>query len=116
MGYWSWNKFYRRKAPTFFKKGDIEKVLLSYKIYFGEENYKYFIGYLYDDHKVKHYVKNCDRQTKRVYFLIEDDDFSEKYNTIWNKLNADIEKEFDSKPVYDKILFENQNKISWQWS
>ena len=51
-----------------------------------------------------------------MYFLIEDDDFSEKYNTIWNKLNAGIEKEFDSKPVYDKILFENQNKISWQWS
>ena len=30
---------------------DIEKVLVSNKIYFGEKNYKYFIGYLYNDNK-----------------------------------------------------------------
>ena len=24
------------------------------------------------------------------FFFIEDDDFSEKYNTIWDKVNADI--------------------------
>ena len=39
-----------------------------------------------------------------MYFLIEDDDLSEKYNIIWNKDNADIKKEFDSKPVFDKIF------------
>ena len=27
-------------------------------------------------------------------FLIEDDDLLEKYNTIWNKVSADIKKEF----------------------
>ena len=32
---------------------DIEKVLASNKISFGEKTYKYFIGYLYDNHKVK---------------------------------------------------------------
>ena len=26
----------------------------------------------------------------RMYFLIEDDDLLERYNTIWDKLNADI--------------------------
>ena len=26
----------------------------------------------------------------------------EKYNTIWNKVSADIKKEFDSEPVYNK--------------
>ena len=25
-----------------------------------------------------------------MYFLIEDDDFFEKYNTIWDKVSADI--------------------------
>ena len=29
-------------------------------------------------------------------FVDEDDDLLEKYNTIWDKVNADIEKEFDS--------------------
>ena len=26
----------------------------------------------------------------------------EKYNTIWNKISADIKKEFDSEPIYNK--------------
>ena len=34
-------------------------------------------------------------------FLIKDDDLLEIY-TIWNKVSADIKKEFDSKPVYNK--------------
>ena len=41
-------------------------------------------------------------QTKSMYFLTEDDDLLEKHNTIWNKVSADIKKEFDSKPVYNK--------------
>ena len=78
------NKFYQSKTPVFLKGIDIEKVLVSNKISFSEKNYKYFIGYLYDDHKVKPihimlpktnaYVKTYDGQTKWVYFLIEDDD------------------------------------------
>ena len=31
----------------------IEKVLVSNKISFGEKSFKYFIGYFYNDHKVK---------------------------------------------------------------
>ena len=34
------------------KDTDIEKVLVSKKISSGEKNYKYFIGYLYNDYKV----------------------------------------------------------------
>ena len=46
------------------------------------------------------YVKSYDGQTKKLmYFLIEDDDLLEKYNTIWYKVSADIIKEFDSQPV-----------------
>ena len=81
---------------------DIEKVLVSNKIYFAEKNYKYFIGYLYNGNKVKPlnimlpktsaYVKSFDGQTKRVYFFIKDDDLLKKYNTIWDKFSADIEK------------------------
>ena len=52
--------------------------------------------------KTRTYVKNYDRQTKWVYSFIEDDDLLKKYNAIWNKVSADIAKEFDSKPVYNK--------------
>ena len=33
---------------------------------------------------------------KWMYYFIEEDDLLEKYNTIWDKVSADIEKEFDS--------------------
>ena len=35
-----------------------------------------------------------DGQTKRMYFLTKDDDLLEKYNIIWDKVSADIKKEF----------------------
>ena len=78
------NKFYRNKSLIFLKNVDIEKVLVYNKISFGEKNYKYFIGSLYNDHKVKPlhimlpktsaYVKSYDGQTKWMFFLIEDED------------------------------------------
>ena len=44
------------------------------------------------------YVKSYDRPTRWMYFLIEDNDLLKKYNTIWDKVSADIKKEFDSEP------------------
>ena len=35
--------------------------------------------------KTKAYVKRYDEQTKCMYFLNEDDDLLDKYNTIWDK-------------------------------
>ena len=56
-------------------------------------------------------VKSYDGQTKWMYFLIEDHDFLEKYNTIWDKVSADIKKEFDSEPVYNKEF--SKTKTKW---
>ena len=48
------------------------------------------------------YVKSYDGQTKWMYYLFEDDYLLEKYNTIQDKVSANIKKEFDRKPVYKK--------------
>ena len=103
-----------------FKDLDIEKVLVSNKISLGEKNYKYFIGNLHNDHKVKPlhmmlpktsaYLKSYDGQTKWMYFLIEDDKLLEKYNTISDKVSADIKKEFDSEPVNNKEFLNTKIK------
>ena len=71
------------------KDVDVEKVLVSKNISSDEKSYKYFIGYLYNDHKVKllhivlpktsAYVKRCDGQTKWMHVLIEDGDLLEKH-------------------------------------
>ena len=52
--------------------------------------------------KTRAYVKSYDGQTKWIYFLIKDDVLLEKYSTIWDKVSADIKKQFDSDPVYNK--------------
>ena len=39
-----------------------------------------------------------------MHFLIKDDQFLEKYNTIWDKVSADIKKYFDSEPAYSKVF------------
>ena len=45
-----------------------------------------------------------------MYFQIKDDDLFEKYNTIWDEVNADIKKEFDSKPAYNKEFLKTKMK------
>ena len=57
------------------------------------------------------YVKSYDRQTKWMYFLIENDDLVENYNTIWDKFSDDIKKEFDSELVYNKKLLKTRIKF-----
>ena len=113
------NKFYHNKS-IFFKDEDIEKILVSNKISFGEKNYTYFIGYLCNDGEVKPlnimlpktstYVKRYDRQTKWMHFLIKDDDLLKKYNTNWDKVSADIKKEFDNELVYNKTFLKTKTK------
>ena len=50
--------------------------------------------------KTSTFVKRHDEQTKQMYFLIEDDELLEKYNTIWDKVSADeFDKEFDNEPL-----------------
>ena len=56
------------------------------------------------------YVKRYDEQTKRMYFLIEDDELVEKYNTNWDKVSADIKAEFASEPVYNKNYLKTKIK------
>ena len=38
------------------------------------------------------------------------DELLEKYNTIWDKVSADIKKEFDSKLVYNKEFMKTKIK------
>ena len=68
-----------------------------------EKSCKHVTGYLYDDFKIKppcmmlmqkvrSYVKTCEGQTKRMYFLVEGDELLKKYNNIWDKVSGDIKK------------------------
>ena len=98
------NKFYHTKTSVFLKNVD-EKALVFNKIFFDEKNYKYFIGCLYNYHKVKPlhikfpkpyaHVKSCNGQTKWMYFQIENDGLLKKHKNIWDNISADIKDKFD---------------------
>ena len=86
------------------------------------KSYKCFIGHSYIVNKGKAlnimlpetsaYVKSYDGQIKWMYFLIEPYGLLEKYNSICDKVCANIKKNaIVSLPI--KKIFENQNKISW---
>ena len=60
--------------------------------------------------KTSTYVRSYDGQSKWMYFLIEDGDLLKKYNTTWDKVSTDIEKEFDSEPVYNQEYLKTRIK------
>ena len=45
-----------------------------------------------------------------MYFLIDDDDLLEKYNTIWDKVNTDIKRECHNNPVQNKEFLKTKIK------
>ena len=59
--------------------------------------------------KTSEYVNSYDGQSKWMYILIEDDDLLEKYDTVWDKVSADIKRNLIAS-LSIKKFFENQNK------
>ena len=84
------------------------------------KKHKYFIGCLCDDYKIKslHIMlpktsvcgKSYDCQTKLIYFPNDDDNLWEKFNIIWEKVIADIKKEFDIELVYNEKILKTKIK------
>ena len=70
--------FYHYKTPIFYEDTGFKNILVPNKISSGENNYKYFIGYLHDDYKIEPlhimppktsaYVKSYDVKTKWMCF------------------------------------------------
>ena len=112
-----------KKKSYFLKDVDIVNVLVSNKIFSGEKRTrKTLLVTCVMIIKLDHYtqyntIKNqclCeshDCQTKWMYFLIEDDDFFEKYNIFLDKVSTDIKKEIDNEPVSNKKFMKTKKNI-----
>ena len=87
--------------------------MVSNKISFGKKYYKYFIGYL-DENRIKPltivllktnaYVKSYEDESKWIYFSIEEEELSKKYNDIWNNISNRIKEELDTNPSTTKDI------------
>ena len=87
---------------------------LSNKTFFDEKSYKYFIGYLYNDNKVKAlnimlpktsaYIKVMRDKLNGCIYSLKDNvvNIINAINIIWDNLSGNIKKKFDSKPICNK--------------
>ena len=101
------------------KNIDINKRVVSNKVYFGKKGFKYFIDYKNGDKKIRPlciflpkmraYRKDFD-EIKYISFLTKDDELLEKYNEICEKVINSLKKEFDSEPVCNEKNLEAKIK------
>ena len=88
------HKFHYSKYPFDMNNVDIDKLMISNKLSFSKEGFKYFIGYK-DDEKYKQlwvhgYAKSFD-EPRYISFSIKDNELLNKYNKIWDKFNNSIQ-------------------------
>ena len=100
------------------KNIDIKKIVVSSNASIGKKDFKCFIGYKDGKNvrsscillpKMSEYRRNFN-ETKHVSFLIKDDEFSAKYDEIWDKISNSIKKGFDSEPVDNKKYLKTKIK------
>ena len=105
------HKFHQHKNPISIYDINIGRIVVSNKVLFLKKCFKYFIGYKNDNEKVMPLCTTLPKisayrrdfeETKYMSFLIEDNKLLGKHNEIWDKVSNNIEKGFDSEPVYNK--------------
>ena len=106
--------FFNNKKQFNINGIDTNKILISKRESYGKNNIKkYIIGY--NDNtirplqlflpKMTGYLNIFEDGNRKMYFLTDNNEFLEKYMTIWEKISYLINKNFDSDPVYkDKYV------------
>ena len=102
-------KFHQPKSPISINDIDISKIIVSNKLFFSKQDFKYFIGYK-DAKKIRSLFlfypkmsinkKDFDK-TICMYFLKKDENFFYKYSEIWEKVSNIVKKKkIDSELIY----------------
>ena len=114
-------KFHHHKESVSIKNIDINKMVVSNRVSFAKNEFRYFTGYKDAENvrplcvlltKMSAYRKGFNK-TKYMSFFIKDDELLEKYNEIWEKVKTIIKKEFDSfdsEPIYNEKYLKTRIK------
>ena len=86
-------KSHQYKKSISIKDIDINNKVVSNKVYFGKNGFKYFISYK-DAKKIKPicvFLSKMSAYRKilmklNIYFFIKDDELLKKYNKVWKKV------------------------------
>ena len=102
--------FYNNKEQFNIKDIDINKILISKPESYDKNNMrKYIIGY--NDNAISQlqlflpemtgYLNIFEDCTRKKAFFTDNNEFLERYTTIWGKISDLINKKFDNDPVYN---------------
>ena len=101
--------FHKLKEPIDLLSVNTDQIVVSDKCKHNNEGFKYFIGY-YDGlvrplciilPQKSGYIKYFENGSKKMSFLIKDDEVWEKYNKIWDVIKNKLNINFHSEPVYE---------------
>ena len=104
-------EFYTSKQAIALNLLKPNKIIVSYRIRYSDDGFKYFIGYLHDDDvigplciilpQMTGYIKYFDNGGKNMSFKIEE---------IWNKIKNLLNVKFHSQPIYDDKYIKSKVK------
>ena len=104
-------EFHASKQAIALSLVDTDKIVVSDKFKYSDDDSKYFIGYLDDDDvirplciilpQVSGHIKYFDDGGKNMSFKMEDETLYLKYNEIWNRIKKTLNTKFHSQPIYD---------------
>ena len=86
-------KIHRSKEPIDLLSEDSDQIVVSHKFTQNDESFKYFIGYLKREiikplciilPQISRYIKYFENGSKKMSFLIRDDEVWDKYDKIWD--------------------------------
>ena len=111
--------YYASKKAIPLNLGNINSIVVSYRVKHGDESYKYFIGYQSDDMvrslcivlpQMNGYIKYFENGGKNMSFKIEDESVYLKYNEIWNKCISVLNVKLHSQSIYDNKYIKTKVK------
>ena len=91
-------KFYQYNSPISICKIDINEIVVSHKLPFSKQDFKYFIGYK-DVQKLERYAYSSQKWVHIevlikiiMYFMIKEENIFDKYNEICEKVSNTIKE------------------------
>ena len=87
----------------------MDQIIVSDKFKHNDEGFKHFIGYLEGETikplcilllQLNGYIKYFENGSKKMSFLIQNDEVWDKYDKIWNVIKDKLRIKFHSEPVY----------------
>ena len=103
-------EFQKSREPIDLLSVDLDQIVVSYRFKHNDKGFKHFIGYL-ENRIVKPlciilpqmsgYIKYFENGSKKMSFLIKDDEVWDKYDKIWDVIKDKLGIKFYSEPVYE---------------